>query len=154
MSALEACRVYVGTTFFLRWDPHNKTAPLIQVYINRVDICADRNPRRLLVFVTRKHPVIDDENVMRLTIHQADDHSIPSISYTGTDEVAKWSLPPDRFIKSKNKAPTSLSHLKGPTEIRENIPFVNRALRALSHKIQNGLDGFPSLPNRNLNVYG
>ena len=160
MSALEACNLYVGASFFLRWDPFDNSAPLIQVYINRVDICADRNPRRLLVFVTREHPSPEGDNVLRLTIHQKDSHSEPYMSYTGSGEQVTWSLPPENALhfpvnQRKEHAIPSQFPLDRRLVHGEGISSsFSRPLRFLSQDIQKGLERFPSISKKDMTVHG
>ena len=36
MSALEACNLFVGASFYVKWDHSEKQVPLVPVFINRV----------------------------------------------------------------------------------------------------------------------
>ena len=157
MSALEACKLFVGASFYLRWDPGESTAPLIPVYIHRVDIGADRSPRNLVVFVTRETPSPNGDNVRCLSIIQKDAESIPSMCYNPSGDAVIWSLPPANALACPEKhgttvQPFSTSACKRSANATSSTSF-NRPLRAISSHIFNELEKFPAVPQKEIHTH-
>ena len=153
MSALEACRLFVGAEFFMRWDQKDEQAPLQAVKIHRVELFADLNPRRLLLHVFRKTTEEGEKNDVRLTVYQTDPARTPTLSFTDSGATVSWALPAET-----QQAPSFLSSTlldNGTKFEKQNFSAsYYRPIRSMSSDVFSKLMEFPVVSRKDIESFG
>ena len=159
MSALEACRLFVGARFFMRWEAKDEEAPLQCVVVNRVELFADRNPRRLLMHVMRANLIEEGHAGVNLTIHQRDEQKVPTLTFTESGDVVSWAMPPqvsdgvDAGVLTMSQSAKRFDS----SPLTSSFDMTNayqRPMRILSYDVYEILTQFPSVSGSDMESFG
>ena len=157
MSVLEACGLFVGAEFYLRWNAKQSVEPFVPVVIMQAKLTADMNPRKLNVLASRKYRLGEEEaDSLALQIYQHDEGGIPSICEAKTGQEMVWTLSKDTMVRGKRYEHADLDNLlrSSSASSTDILTAYTRPIRALSYSVYNKLVKFPSIPSRESSVPG